>query len=132
MMGKLFLFHCVLLSILFLFYVFHKSLFQQTFLINIYFMNAIAAMLVFNLAYFFRKKHREYIGYYFLFGTILKFFIYFVFVLPIFKLDGFQSKQEFFAFFVPYLLALLVETIALILLLKDNNNTRVKNPLKIL
>jgi F0F1-type ATP synthase assembly protein I len=88
-------------------------------------MNLTAAILVFNLAYFFRKTHREYIGYYFLLGTALKFFIYFAFVLPVFKEDGHQSKEEFFGFFVPYLVALVVETTALVFLLINNDNDSV-------
>lgn len=118
MINGIALFHITLILTLALFYAFHKMLFQPDLLLKTYFLNAVAAMLVVNLAYFFRKTHREYIGFYFLFGTALKFFIYFTLVLPEFKQDGQQSQQEFFAFFLPYILALLVETTALIFLLK--------------
>lgn len=125
MISRSILFHGVLTLVLALFYVFHKNLYYHEILLNVYLMNAIAAILVFNLAYFFRKTHREYIGYYFLFGTVFKFFLYFVFVLPVFKLDGHQSRGEFLGFFIPYFLALVVETTALIFLLNNSYNDNV-------
>jgi len=125
MIRRSILFHGVLIPALTVFYVFHKNVFYHEILLNVYLMNAMAAILVFNLVYFFRKTHREYIGYYFLFGTALKFFLYFVFVLPVFKLDGQQSREEFFGFFIPYFLALVVETIALISLLNNSHNDNV-------
>lgn len=125
MISRPVLFHSALTLALGGGYVFHKNLFYHEFLLNLYLMNAVAAMFVFNLAYFFRKTHREYIGYYFLFGTALKFFLYFVFVLPAFKEDGHQSRGEFFGFFIPYFIALVVETAALIFLLSTSDKDNV-------
>lgn len=125
MISRSILFHGVLTLVLALSYVFHKNLYYHEILLNVYLMNAIAAILVFNLAYFFRKTHRDYMGYYFLFGTVFKFFLYFVFVLPVFKLDDHQSREEFLGFFIPYFLALVVETTALIFLLNNSYNDNV-------
>lgn len=121
MISRPVLFHSALMLALGVFYVFHKNLFYHEFLLNFYLMNAVAAMFVFNLSYFFRKTHHQYIGYYFLFGTAFKFFLYFVFALPAFKEDGHQSRGEFFGFFIPYFVALVVETAALIFLLNTSD-----------
>lgn len=125
MISRPLLFHGALILALGFFYFFHKKLFYHEFLLHVYLMNAIAAIFVFNLAYFFRKTHRQYIGYYFLFGTAFKFFLYFVFVLPAFKEDGHQSRGEFFGFFIPYFIALVVETVALIFLLNNSDKDNV-------
>ena len=120
-------FHLVLISTLLLSFFIHKSIFDSGFLPTLYVLNAVAAIFVYSLAYFFRNKHQEYLGYYFLAGTTLKFFIFFVFVLPEFKQDNIFTKEEFFSFFIPYSIALLVETTSLILLIKSTNKKTIKN-----
>ena len=116
MNSKLLLFHFVLIVILTISFFIHKRFTDSDFLFEIYIINALAAMAVYNLAYIFRNKHQDYLGYYFLAGTALKFFVFFVYVLPKFKEDGVQTKEEFFSFFVPYIIGLLVETISLLFL----------------
>ncbi len=55
----------------------------------------------------------------FMFGSTLKFVIYFLIFDPIFMLDGKLVKVEFFIFFVPYFSCLLIETFALIKLMRE-------------
>ena len=43
-------------------------------------------------------------------GSFLKFAVFFVVFYPSYKADGDIQKVEFAAFFVPYVLALIVET----------------------
>lgn len=87
----------------------------------------MAAILVYNFAVFFRKTQQDHLGYFFLAGTMLKFFVFFVYVLPVFKEDGHQTKEEFFSFFVPYVIALIVETVSLVFLLRQGDINNVKN-----
>jgi hypothetical protein len=64
------------------------------------------------------ERFKASLGFFFLFGSLLKFIVYFVFFLPHFKEDGDLSKLEFFCFFVPYALCLVIETTVLIAKLK--------------
>ena len=84
-------------------------------------------MAIYNVAYFFRKTQQDSLGYYFLAGTLIKFVVFFTYVLPRFMQDGEQTKEEFFSFFTPYIVALFVETLALLLLVKNDEINTVKN-----
>ncbi len=64
------------------------------------------------------NKKSQYLGFVFLFGSALKFLVYFLIFDPLFKQDGNLSTYEFFLFFVPYFVSLIAETIALVNLLK--------------
>ena len=87
----------------------------------LYIINAFVAVVVYWAAFLSRTGVKDYLGYYFLMGTFIKFLIFFIFFLPIFKEDGIISKTEFFSFFIPYVLALVVETISLISLLNGKD-----------
>tara|TARA_B100000963_G_scaffold7215_1_gene5656 strand:- start:10024 stop:10407 length:384 start_codon:yes stop_codon:yes gene_type:complete len=127
MKNELVIFHFVLAATLTSAFFLQKSITQTDHLLDLYLINAFAAILVYNLAVFFRKTQKDHLGYFFLSGTALKFLIFFVYVLPIFKEDGNQTKEEFFSFFVPYAVALIVETTSLVLLLKHGDANNVKN-----
>ena len=127
MKNKLVVFHFVLAATLTSVFFLQKSITQAEHLLDLYLINAFAAILVYNLSVFFRNTQKDHLGYFFLAGTALKFFIYFVYVLPIFKEDGHQTKEEFFSFFLPYVVALVVETISLVFLLKHGDTNNVKN-----
>ena len=127
MTRSFFMFHLVLVCALLLSFFIHKTLVESSFLLSLYVLNAVAAIFVYCLAYVFRNKHQEYLGYYFLVGTALKFFIFFVVFLPEFKQDEILTKEEFFSFFIPYSISLLIETTALIRLLSSVNNKAIKN-----
>ena len=65
------------------------------------------------------KKQNKNLGFVFLFGSTLKFAVYFLIFNPLFMQNGSLSKLEFFTFFIPYIACLVVETLALVKLLKE-------------
>lgn len=62
------------------------------------------------LLYTYRKKMRQQIGFLFMAGSLLKFAVFFAVFYPFFRADGTIDRSEFASFFVPYVLALLLET----------------------
>lgn len=94
------------------FYVF-EGVFPEI-LIKSYFVNYMMASLVFIVILRLRKLSPELLGFYFLGGSMFKFIIFFLLFLPFFKSDGVLSKQEFFIFFIPYIVVLFVEVVLLI------------------
>jgi len=65
------------------------------------------------------RKQNKNLGFVFLFGSTFKFAIYFLIFNPLFMQDDSLSKIEFFTFFVPYLLCLIMETLVLVKLLQE-------------
>ena len=59
------------------------------------------------------------LGFLFIAGSFLKFLLFFLFFYPEFKSDGVIDQGEFASFFVPYFLALIVETYFAAVLLKN-------------
>jgi len=82
-----------------------------------YFINGLLAVVIFLVLFFLRKKQKDQLGFLFMFGSFLKFAFFFIFFYPSYKADGDISRLEFMAFFIPYIFALLVETMSLIKLL---------------
>lgn len=76
-----------------------------------YLTNAILAATIFISLYRYKKKLRNYIGFLFMFGSFVKFIVFFVMFYPDYKADGNISKLEFAAFFVPYAISLVLETV---------------------
>ena len=86
----------------------------ENYIVLSYLINYILTGIIVSTLFFLKKKYLEQFGYLFLFGSFLKFIIFFIFFYPKFnELDGF-SRIEFFAFFIPYAVCLIVETISLI------------------
>ena len=116
-------FHLLLFFILGISFFFHKYSIDNTdHLPFLYAINASIAIFVYWIVFLLRNNNKGYLGYYFLLGTFIKFFIFFIFVLPIFKDDNIVSRTEFFTFFIPYFLSLMVETKSLISLLNNEEN----------
>ena len=116
-------FHLLLFFILGISFLTHKySIVKTDHLLFLYAINASIAIFVYWTVFLFRNDSKGYLGYYFLLGTFIKFFIFFIFVLPIFKEDNVVYKTEFFTFFIPYFLSLMVETKSLISLLNSDEN----------
>ena len=123
MNKKLLSFHLLLLFVLSTSFFIHKqSIDNSSNLLFFYAINSSIAIFIYWIAFLFRNNGNGYLGYYFLLGTFIKFFVFFVFVLPIFKDDDIVSKTEFFTFFIPYFLSLSVETKSLISLLNSEEN----------
>ena len=112
-------FHLSLILILVSAFFIHNYVNHHTYLLLLYIINFLIAVFVYLLVFVLRNSQKEYLGFYFLGGTFLKFTVFFLFVLPIFKEDGTMSSSEFLAFFVPYILSLIIETRFLILLLNS-------------
>ena len=117
MNKQLISFHLYLFIVLGGSYFIHYYIVGVDHLILLYALNLSVACFVYWLVFLLRDKQREYLGFYFLAGTLLKFIVFFKIVLPIFKENDIVSKTEFLSFFVPYLLSLFVETKSLISLL---------------
>ncbi len=83
-----------------------------------YLLNAAMAIGIYYVMLRFAEQKSKNLGFFFLFGSVLKFIIYFLIFDPLFKQDGGLSGVEFFTFFIPYFVCLLIETIALVKLLK--------------
>jgi len=116
-------FHLLLFFVLGISFFSHKySIDNADHLPFLYTINASIAIFVYWIVFLLRNNSKEYLGYYFLLGTFIKFFIFFIFVLPIFKDDSVVSRTEFFTFFIPYFLSLIVETKSLISLLNIEEN----------
>ena len=83
-------------------------------------MAGIIIIALFNLP----QRFKDSLGYFFLFGSLFKFIIYFLVFQPVFRDDGEVTRLEFFSFFVPYALSLVVETSVLIIKLKQEEETQ--------
>ena len=83
-----------------------------------YWLNFLMAGLIYWAMLYLALKQNKYLGFIFLWGSALKFAVYFVVLQPIYLQDGGVSRAEFFYFFIPYLIALIAETAAVVKLLK--------------
>lgn len=79
-----------------------------------YSVNVILAAFIFLSLYKLRKKYNDQLGFLFMFGSMLKFAVFFIFFYPDFRADGEMSRLEFFSFFVPYVVCLFTETLSVI------------------
>ena len=95
------------------------ELFQHAILLC-YILNYVLAIIIFLGLFILNKKHGHILGYIFMGGSFVKFGVYFLLVQPIYKLDGTTTKWEFATFFIPYAVALIVETISLLSFLKKS------------
>ena len=93
-------------------------------IITSYLVNAALAIFIFSILYLFKERLKNYIGFLFIGGSFLKFIFFFILFYPVYRADGEMDKLEFAAFFVPYLISLLIETIFTAKMLKklDNKN----------
>ncbi|WP_297796879.1 hypothetical protein [uncultured Eudoraea sp.] len=84
-----------------------------------YVINFAMALGIYSALLYFAERHNKHLGFLFMFGSTLKFIIYFLIFDPIFMVDGKLSKVEFFTFFIPYFTCLFVETFQLIKLMRE-------------
>jgi hypothetical protein len=78
-----------------------------------YVVNALLAVSIFAFLLKMKEKYKDQLGFLFLAGSFLKFAVFFILFYKSYKFDGQISKPEFAAFFIPYLLCLLIETTSL-------------------
>lgn len=107
----------ILLSVTFSIHLFILSilklpLFENRIVLS-YCVNFILIITVFGLLYLLKEKYKAQLGFLFLIGSFLKFAVFFIAFYPFYKQDDVITKLEFAAFFVPYVLGLILETFSL-------------------
>ncbi len=88
-----------------------------------YCINGILAIVVVAVLYILREKYKSQLGFLFMAGSAFKFLIFFIVFYPAYNQDGVVSTSEFFAFFLPYALSLILETVTLSKLLNKLDST---------
>ncbi|MDN3641939.1 DUF6168 family protein [Lutimonas halocynthiae] len=83
-----------------------------------YFLNYILAITIYLTLFLLKTKMSEQLGFLYMGGSFVKFLFFFIFFYPYYKLDGGLDSLEFAAFFVPYLISLIFETLGVIEFLK--------------
>lgn len=76
-----------------------------------YVVNGVLAGLIFISLYRFRNKLKNYIGFLFMIGSFIKFIFFFLLFYPGYNADGDMNRLEFAAFFIPYVICLILETV---------------------
>ncbi len=76
-----------------------------------YVVNCILAAAIFIVLYIFKAKLKNQIGFLFMGGSFLKFVFFFILFYPAYKADGEMGRLEFAAFFIPYGISLILETV---------------------
>jgi hypothetical protein len=87
-----------------------------------YGVNTMLIVVIFSILMLLRKKYDNQLGFLYMFGSFVKFVVFYVVFYPVFNADGEITKLEFSLFFVPYLISLVVETISLIKVINHNEN----------
>ncbi len=80
-------------------------------IIKSYVLNGILATSIYIGLYLAREKLKNQIGFLFMGGSFLKFVFFFIIFYPVYNADNTMDKMEFSAFFVPYTIALILETV---------------------
>jgi hypothetical protein len=78
-----------------------------------YLINSLLAIGIYILMLLSKRKYQSQLGFIFMFGSSIKFIVFFIVFYPIYKTDGNITKFEFTAFFIPYAISLVIETISL-------------------
>jgi hypothetical protein len=73
--------------------------------------NGILATSIYIGLYLAREKLKNQIGFLFMGGSLLKFVFFFIIFYPVYNTDDTMDKMEFSAFFLPYTIALIIETV---------------------
>ena len=83
--------------------------------------NLIITAAVFFVLTFLKEKQAKNLGFIFLFTSLFKFAFFYFLLEPTFQADGQTSSLEFFLFFVPYSLSLIIEVTALVKVLNESH-----------
>ncbi len=78
-----------------------------------YIVNLILIIIIFGTLYLLKEKYKSQLGFLFLAGSFLKFAVFFILFYPFYKLDNKITGLEFAAFFVPYVMGLILESVSL-------------------
>ena len=83
-----------------------------------YLVNFLLAALIYAALFLLQHKYAAQMGFLYMAGSFLKFAAFFIFFYPGYKSDGEVTGLEFAAFFTPYAISLIIETLAVIKFLK--------------
>ena len=100
---------CIHLSVLF---ALDLPLFENRIVLS-YIVNLVLIIIIFGILYLLKEKYKSQLGFLFLAGSLLKFALFFILFYPFYKLDNHITKLEFAAFFVPYVIGLILESVSL-------------------
>lgn len=78
-----------------------------------YIVNLVLVIIIFGALYLLKKKHKSQLGFLFLAGSFLKFIVFFILFYPYYKIDNEITRLEFAAFFIPYAVGLILESVSL-------------------
>ncbi len=87
-------------------------------IIEAYVINFLVAIAIYASLYLLKNKYKEQLGFLYMGGSFIKFILFFIFFYPSYKLDGQMSSLEFGAFFIPYVISRIFETLGVIKILK--------------
>lgn len=87
-------------------------------IIAAYSLNYILAIGIYFTLFLLKSKMADQLGFLYMAGSLVKFLFFFLFFYPYYKLDGGLDSLEFAAFFTPYLISLIFETLGVIEFLK--------------
>ncbi len=87
-------------------------------IIAAYLVNCLLALVIYLSLFLLKTKMPEQLGFLYMGGSFVKFLFFFIFFYPFYKLDGGLDSYEFAAFFVPYVISLILETFGVIQFLK--------------
>ncbi|MFD1314001.1 DUF6168 family protein [Namhaeicola litoreus] len=113
------------ISLFFVFFVHTSIIFQldlpifDHLIVAAYLINCILAILIYTYLFYSRRKYHDQLGFLFMFGSMLKFAVFFIFFYPSYKADNQLETIEFITFFIPYVICLILETLGLIKILKN-------------
>jgi hypothetical protein len=82
--------------------------------------NFIITSVVFFFLLWLKERQAKNLGFVFLFTSMLKFLFFYLALHPTFMLDNQITKPEFFSFFVPYTLSLVLEVSSLVKVLNQS------------
>lgn len=98
-------------------YLLQLPLFENR-IISAYLVNCFLAILIYMSLYVLKNKMSEQLGFLYMGGSFIKFLFFFLLFYPSYKQDGGLDSLEFAAFFIPYLISLILETLGVIEFLK--------------
>lgn len=107
----------ILLSLSFYFHAGFVAVEDKSIMIQSYSANFVLGIIVFVVIELFKKKHTNIIGFIFLGGSLFKFLVYFLYILPILTSTGELTKFKFLVFYIPYFICLMLELLFLVLLM---------------
>lgn len=85
-----------------------------------YGINWILAIFIFLVINFLKERKSNYLGFIFMGSSGIKFAFFFIMFYPVYKADLDLDKLEFTSFFIPYAIALILETTSLIKILNKS------------